>query len=58
MMGEKTTFLKLFTDELTNHLETQARQITAKYLNSERGFIPVSHDRAFCDSAATRMVTL
>ena len=54
----KTTFLKLFTVELTNHLETQARQITAKYLNSERGFIPVSHDRVFCDSSATRMVTL
>lgn len=57
-MGEKTTFLKLFTFEPTNHLDMQARQITAKYLNSKRGFIPVSYDRAFCDSAATRMVTL
>ena len=39
----------LLIDEPTNHLDLSAREIVCKYLNSKKGFILVSHDRAFMD---------
>lgn len=40
----------LLIDEPTNHLDALARKSVAKYLNSKKGFILVSHDRQFLDS--------
>ena len=39
----------LLIDEPTNHLDTEGRESVAKYLASKKGFIVVSHDRAFLD---------
>ena len=39
----------LLIDEPTNHLDTEARALVADYLKSKRGFLLVSHDRAFLD---------
>jgi len=57
--GERTKvllaalFLKennfLLIDEPTNHLDMRGREIVSNYLNSKKGFIVVSHDRAFLD---------
>ena len=39
----------LLIDEPTNHLDIHSRSIVGDYLKSKRGFILVSHDRAFLD---------
>lgn len=39
----------LLIDEPTNHLDIRARKVVSNYLNSKKGFILVSHDRAFLD---------
>lgn len=39
----------LLIDEPTNHLDEIARELTANYLKGKKGFILVSHDRAFLD---------
>ena len=39
----------LLIDEPTNHLDTDARTSVSRYLRTKRGFILVSHDRAFLD---------
>lgn len=67
-MGERTKLLLavmftkpdsfLLIDEPTNHLDMQARQITAEYLSSKRGFILVSHDRAFLDSCTDHTLSI
>src|SRR5262245_19232936 len=36
-------------DEPTNHLDLAGREIVADYLADQRGFLVVSHDRAFLD---------
>ena len=33
----------LLIDEPTNHLDREARQLVSRYLNSKKGFIPVSY---------------
>ena len=40
----------LLIDEPYSHLDKESRKIVADYLNSKKGFILVSHDRAFLDS--------
>ncbi len=45
-------------DEPTNHLDTMGRQAVAQYLASKDGFILISHDRAFLDSAVDHMLVL
>ena len=40
----------LLIDEPTNHLDADARASVAKYLRRKKGFILVSHDRAFLDA--------
>lgn len=66
--GEKTKtllvglFLKadnfLLIDEPTNHLDLQARESVAKYLKKKKGYILVSHDRAFLDSCVDHILSI
>lgn len=48
----------LLIDEPTNHLDTNGRNILARYLNSKKGFILVSHDRAFIDKCCDHVLSL
>lgn len=45
-------------DEPTNHLDLAGRQQVARYLQSKRGFLLVSHDRHFLDEAVDHVVSL
>lgn len=66
--GERTKvqlaalFLKknnfLLIDEPTNHLDLEGRRCVAKYLNSKKGFILVSHDRHFLDSVVDHILSI
>ena len=49
LFGKENNFLLI--DEPTNHLDAEARKKfqVGMYLNSKKGFILVSHDRAFLD---------
>ena len=67
-MGEQTKIMlaTLFTkknnflliDEPTNHLDYYAREIVAKYLKSKKGFILISHDRAFLDTCVDHIMSI
>lgn len=48
----------LLIDEPTNHLDMEARQVAAEYLSRKKGFILVSHDRAFLDRAVDHMLVI
>ncbi len=39
----------LLIDEPTNHLDMETRELVMDYLNKKKGFILISHDRAFLD---------
>lgn len=66
--GERTKvllasmFLKennfLLIDEPTNHLDLGARQVVQQYLASKKGFILVSHDRAFLDACIDHVLSI
>ena len=66
--GEQTkillaaVFLKdnrfLLIDEPTNHLDLAARETVGAYLNKKKGFILVSHDRAFLDSCVDHILSV
>ena len=66
--GEKTKillaalFLKknnfLLIDEPTNHLDMEGREILAGYLKTKKGFILVSHDRAFLDRCIDHVLSI
>lgn len=45
-------------DEPTNHLDADARQIVSSYLQRKKGFILVSHDRAFLDGCVDHILSL
>ena len=53
---KENTFLLI--DEPTNHLDARARQKVADYLSSKKGFILVSHDRAFLDACIDHVLVL
>ncbi len=57
-----TLFLKensfLLIDEPTNHLDIHGRHIVSQYLNSKKGFILVSHDRAFLDGCVDHILSI
>ncbi|QDR82661.1 ribosomal protection-like ABC-F family protein [Sporomusa termitida] len=57
-----TLFLKensfLLIDEPTNHLDREARKAVSDYLQSKRGFILVSHDRAFLDNCVDHILAI
>lgn len=48
----------LLIDEPTNHLDMSARKVVSDYLNSKRGFILVSHDRAFLDNCIDHILSI
>lgn len=66
--GERTKimlaalFLKknnfLLIDEPTNHLDMEGREALARYLQSKKGFILVSHDRAFLDQCIDHVLSI
>lgn len=66
--GERTKvllaalFLKedrfLLIDEPTNHLDMDARQAVSDYLRGKKGFILVSHDRAFLDNCVDHILSI
>ena len=45
-------------DEPTNHLDMAAREIVSEYLRSKKGFILVSHDRAFLDGCVDHVLSI
>ena len=48
----------LLIDEPTNHLDLQGRQVMSRYLNGKKGFILVSHDRAFLDGCVDHILSI
>ncbi|WP_025677082.1 ribosomal protection-like ABC-F family protein [Paenibacillus polymyxa] len=48
----------LLIDEPTNHLDLHARKLVADYLKTKRGFILVSHDRAFLDRCVDHILSI
>ncbi|MBE5786056.1 MAG: ABC-F type ribosomal protection protein [Clostridiales bacterium] len=48
----------LLIDEPTNHLDMAGRETVSRYLNSKKGFILVSHDRAFLDGCVDHILSL
>ncbi len=48
----------LLIDEPTNHLDLEGRRMLGEYLDQKKGFILVSHDRAFLDSCVDHMVSI
>ena len=66
--GERTKvllaamFLKenafLLIDEPTNHLDLEGREKLAAYLSRKRGFLLVSHDRAFLDRCVDHILAI
>lgn len=48
----------LLIDEPTSHLDLEAREHTASYLRGKRGFLLVSHDRAFLDGCVDHILSI
>ena len=48
----------LLIDEPTNHLDVHGREILSRYLNGKKGFIVVSHDRAFLDGCVDHILSI
>ena len=48
----------LLIDEPTNHLDIAGRQVVSRYLNGKKGFILVSHDRAFLDGCVDHILSI
>ncbi len=48
----------LLIDEPTNHLDMEARQMVSDYLSRKKGFLLVSHDRAFLDQCIDHVLTI
>lgn len=48
----------LLIDEPTNHLDLWGRQLVSRYLNGKKGFILVSHDRAFLDGCVDHILSI
>jgi lincosamide and streptogramin A transport system ATP-binding/permease protein len=48
----------LLIDEPTNHLDMAARAVVSAYLNTKKGFILVSHDRAFLDQCVDHILSI
>ncbi|MBO9607450.1 MAG: ABC-F type ribosomal protection protein [Paenibacillaceae bacterium] len=48
----------LLIDEPTDHLDSDARKLVSDYLAAKRGFILVSHDRAFLDACVDHMLSI
>lgn len=48
----------LLIDEPTNHLDMMGRRVVSRYLNGKKGFILVSHDRAFLDGCVDHVLSI
>nr|WP_295949744.1 ABC-F type ribosomal protection protein [uncultured Agathobaculum sp.] len=48
----------LLIDEPTNHLDAESRALVADYLKTKRGFLLVSHDRAFLDGCVDHILSI
>ncbi|NLZ46146.1 MAG: ABC-F type ribosomal protection protein [Clostridiales bacterium] len=48
----------LLIDEPTNHLDVRGRELVSEYLNKKKGFIIVSHDRAFLDGCIDHVLSI
>lgn len=48
----------LLIDEPTNHLDRNARKIVSNYLKRKKGFLLVSHDRAFLDNCIDHILSI
>ena len=48
----------LLIDEPTNHLDMAGRKVVSRYLNGKKGFILVSHDRAFIDGCVDHILSI
>ncbi|ANE45437.1 glycosyl transferase family 1 [Paenibacillus swuensis] len=48
----------LLIDEPTNHLDMEARELVSSYLRGKKGFILVSHDRAFLDNCIDHILSI
>ncbi len=48
----------LLLDEPTNHLDAAARALVSQYLRAKKGFILVSHDRAFLDNCIDHILSI
>ncbi len=48
----------LLIDEPTNHLDISGRRLLGSYLQAKKGFILVSHDRAFLDSCIDHILVI
>ena len=45
-------------DEPTNHLDAHGREVVSRYLNGKKGFLLVSHDRAFLDGCVDHILSI
>ena len=48
----------LLLDEPTNHLDLPGRELVSRYLSRKRGFLLVSHDRAFLDGCVDHILSI
>lgn len=48
----------LLIDEPTNHLDFHGREVVSRYLCGKKGFILVSHDRAFLDGCVDHILSI
>jgi len=48
----------LLIDEPTNHLDIRGREQVSRYLSRKKGFILVSHDRAFLDGCVDHILSI
>lgn len=48
----------LLIDEPTNHLDLPGRELVSRYLSGKKGFILVSHDRAFLDGCVDHILAI
>lgn len=48
----------LLIDEPTNHLDLEGRRVVSEYLSHKKGFILVSHDRAFLDGCVDHILSI
>lgn len=48
----------LLIDEPTNHLDLKGRALVSRYLSRKKGFILVSHDRAFLDQCVDHILSI
>ena len=48
----------MLIDEPTNHLDLPGRELVSRYLSRKRGFLLVSHDRAFLDGCVDHILSI